>query len=173
MYLCYRKEFSIPKWRFRYSYGGKARAMWIGSYGDLTLAKACQRARELSARVALGYDVAGEKQERKMKLEKQQKESQACALPVLQKPGARQVEPLHVRIGKGTLSSVYQSGLFVRVQDQREYYPCDHRTTAARILRGAASTTASTSAPDAGTLRKCLPSLTCVFFPPLISGFFL
>lgn len=51
--------------------------MWIGSYGDLTLAKARERARELSARVALGYDVAGEKQERKMKLEKQQKESQA------------------------------------------------------------------------------------------------
>lgn len=65
LYLCYRKEFSIPKWRFRYSYGGKARAMWIGSYGDLPLAKARERARELSARVALGYDVAGEKQERK------------------------------------------------------------------------------------------------------------
>lgn len=65
LYLCYRKEFSIPKWRFRYSYGGKARAMWIGSYGDLSLAKARERARELSARVALGYDVAGEKQERK------------------------------------------------------------------------------------------------------------
>lgn len=65
LYLCYRKGFSIPKWRFRYSYGGKARAMWIGSYGDLSLAKARERARELSARVALGYDVAGEKQERK------------------------------------------------------------------------------------------------------------
>ncbi len=39
--------------------------MWIGSYGDLALAKARERARELSARVALSYDVAGEKQERK------------------------------------------------------------------------------------------------------------
>ncbi|WP_277755629.1 helix-turn-helix transcriptional regulator [Rosenbergiella metrosideri] len=28
MYLCYRKEFSIPKWRFRYSYGRKARTIW-------------------------------------------------------------------------------------------------------------------------------------------------
>lgn len=39
--------------------------MGIGSYAELSLARARETARELSARVALGYDVAGEKQERK------------------------------------------------------------------------------------------------------------
>lgn len=37
----------------------------IGSYAELSLSKARETARELAARVALGYDVAGEKQERK------------------------------------------------------------------------------------------------------------
>lgn len=44
---------------------GKARTMMIGSYSDFSLAKARDIAKELSARVALGYDVAAEKQERK------------------------------------------------------------------------------------------------------------
>lgn len=39
--------------------------MLIGSYADLPLARAREIAKELSARVSLGYDVAGEKQERK------------------------------------------------------------------------------------------------------------
>ncbi|BEO35190.1 phage integrase [Serratia marcescens] len=65
LYLCYRESFATPKWRFRYSLAGKARAMWIGSYGELSLAKARETVRMLSARVALGYDVAGEKKERK------------------------------------------------------------------------------------------------------------
>lgn len=39
--------------------------MLIGSYAELSLARARETAKELSARVALGYDVAGEKQERK------------------------------------------------------------------------------------------------------------
>lgn len=65
LYLCYRDSFATPKWRFRYSLAGKARAMWIGSYGELSLAKARETVRMLSARVALGYDVAGEKKERK------------------------------------------------------------------------------------------------------------
>ncbi|CBJ83486.1 Putative integrase (fragment) [Xenorhabdus bovienii str. Jollieti] len=39
--------------------------MNLGTYADLSLAKARELTRELSARVALGYDVAGEKQERK------------------------------------------------------------------------------------------------------------
>ncbi len=39
--------------------------MLIGSYADLSLAKAREAARELSARVSLGYDPAAEKQERK------------------------------------------------------------------------------------------------------------
>ncbi|MCC3704344.1 tyrosine-type recombinase/integrase [Rouxiella badensis] len=65
LYLCNRESFAVPKWKFRYSISGKARAMWIGSYGDLSLAKARETVRQLSARVALGYDVAGEKKERK------------------------------------------------------------------------------------------------------------
>ncbi|STI93481.1 integrase [Escherichia coli] len=39
--------------------------MLIGSYSELSLSKARETAKELSARVALGYDVAAEKQERK------------------------------------------------------------------------------------------------------------
>lgn len=39
--------------------------MEIGSYSDLTLAAARQAAKELRAKIALGHDVAGEKQERK------------------------------------------------------------------------------------------------------------
>lgn len=39
--------------------------MVIGSYSELSLSKARETAKELSARVALGYDVAAEKQVRK------------------------------------------------------------------------------------------------------------
>lgn len=65
LYLRYRDVDRVPVWRFRYKISGKARAMVIGSYGDLTLAKAREVTKELSARVALGFDVAGEKQQRK------------------------------------------------------------------------------------------------------------
>ncbi|NCB59150.1 MAG: site-specific integrase [Gammaproteobacteria bacterium] len=65
LYLSYRESFAIPRWKFRYKFSGKARSMWIGSYVELSLAEARKQAKELSARVALGYDVAGEKQERK------------------------------------------------------------------------------------------------------------
>lgn len=65
LYLSFPKNYTIPFWRFRYKFAGKARAMVIASYGELSLAKARETAKELSARVALGYDVAGEKQERK------------------------------------------------------------------------------------------------------------
>ncbi len=65
LYLCHRESFASPKWRFRYRFAGKARAMWIGSYAELSLAKARETVKLLSARVSLGYDVAGEKQERK------------------------------------------------------------------------------------------------------------
>lgn len=65
LYLCFPKSYSSPFWRFRYKFAGKARAMVIGSYADITLSKAREAAKELSARVTLGYDVAGEKQERK------------------------------------------------------------------------------------------------------------
>ncbi|OHX16205.1 integrase [Chromobacterium amazonense] len=65
LYLVYRENYAIPVWRFRYKFAGKPRVMVIGTYADLSLAKARETARELAARVALGYDVAGEKQDRK------------------------------------------------------------------------------------------------------------
>jgi integrase len=65
LYLVYRENYAVPVWRFRYKFAGKPRVMVIGTYAELSLAKARETARELSARVSLGYDVAGEKQERK------------------------------------------------------------------------------------------------------------
>lgn len=65
LYLRYREADRSPSWRFRYKFAGKPRAMHIGSYSELSLSKARETAKELSARVALGHDVAGEKQERK------------------------------------------------------------------------------------------------------------
>lgn len=65
LYLCFPKNYAIPFWRFRYRFVGKQRAMVIGTYSEFSLAKARETAKGLSARVALGYDVAGEKQERK------------------------------------------------------------------------------------------------------------
>ena len=66
LYLSYRENYQTPVWRFRYKFSGKARAMLIGSYAELSLSKARETVKELSARVALGYDVAGEKQQRKV-----------------------------------------------------------------------------------------------------------
>lgn len=63
--LSYRQEFAVPVWRFRYRFAGKQRVMNIGTYGQVSLADARKMARELKLRVALGHDVAAEKQERK------------------------------------------------------------------------------------------------------------
>jgi integrase len=63
--LSYRKEFAVPVWRFRYRFAGKQRVMNIGTYGQVSLADARKLAKELKLRVALGHDVAAEKQERK------------------------------------------------------------------------------------------------------------
>ena len=65
LWLRFREADKVPVWRYRYRFEGKQRTMQIGSYAELSLAKARETARELAARVALGYDVAGEKQERK------------------------------------------------------------------------------------------------------------
>lgn len=65
LYLRFRDNDRAPVWRFRYQFAGKSRAMIIGSYNDISLAIARDTARKLSARVALGYDVAAEKQTRK------------------------------------------------------------------------------------------------------------
>ena len=65
LYLSFRSDFAIPIWRFRYRFAGKQRVMNIGNYQNLSLADARKIAKEYRARVSLGYDVAGEKQERK------------------------------------------------------------------------------------------------------------
>ncbi|WP_140414130.1 tyrosine-type recombinase/integrase, partial [Bathymodiolus platifrons methanotrophic gill symbiont] len=65
LYLSYRNTFAIPIWRYRYRYAGKQRVMNIGNYGQLSLADARKQVKELSAKVSLGHDVAGEKQELK------------------------------------------------------------------------------------------------------------
>ncbi|MEY8712034.1 tyrosine-type recombinase/integrase [Mangrovibacter phragmitis] len=65
LYLSYRERYKVPVWRFRYKLAGKSRVLQIGSYGEVSLAKAREITKELSAQVALGYDVTGEKQERK------------------------------------------------------------------------------------------------------------
>lgn len=63
--LCWPERYAVPFWKFRYRFAGKARVMNIGSYSNLSLANARKLAKELRAKVSLGHDVAGEKQERK------------------------------------------------------------------------------------------------------------
>ncbi|MDP3334499.1 MAG: tyrosine-type recombinase/integrase [Methylococcaceae bacterium] len=63
--LSYRKDFSVPLWRYRYRFLGKQRVMNIGTYGQLSLSDARKMVKELNAQVSLGHDVAAEKQERK------------------------------------------------------------------------------------------------------------
>jgi integrase len=64
LYLRFRANDKIPAWRFRYRFNGKARVMGLGSYAELSLSRARDESKKLAARVALGHDVAGEKQER-------------------------------------------------------------------------------------------------------------
>lgn len=63
--ICASQKITQYPWRLRYRFAGKQRSLVIGTYTELSLAKARAKAKEQSARVALGYDVAGEKQERK------------------------------------------------------------------------------------------------------------
>lgn len=65
LYLRFRESDIAPIWRFRYRFNGKPRVLDIGSYSAISLANARKTAKELAARVTLGHDVAGEKQERK------------------------------------------------------------------------------------------------------------
>ncbi len=71
LYLCYRKGFSVPVWKFRYNFSGKQRSITIGNYGQVSLSEARKKAKDLKSTVALGYDVAAEKQERKNKAAEQ------------------------------------------------------------------------------------------------------
>jgi integrase len=63
--LCFPARFAVPVWKLRYRLAGKARILNMGSYKVLSLADARRTAKEMRARVALGFDPAGEKQERK------------------------------------------------------------------------------------------------------------
>lgn len=65
LYLRFREVDAVPIWRFRYRFAGEQRVMNLGSYASLSLADARKTVKELRARVALGFDVADEKQERK------------------------------------------------------------------------------------------------------------
>ncbi len=65
LYLCFPASYAVPVWKLRYRIAGVQRIMNLGSYKVLSIADARRTAKELRARVALGYDVAGEKQERK------------------------------------------------------------------------------------------------------------
>lgn len=65
LYLRFRKADAAPRWLFRYQFAGKARVMHLGSYRVLSLADARRTAKEMKARVALGFDVAMEKKDRK------------------------------------------------------------------------------------------------------------
>ena len=62
LYLRFRKEDKTPFWRFRYKLADKPWTLMIGSYSVIPLAKAREITKELAARVALGHDVAAEKQ---------------------------------------------------------------------------------------------------------------
>lgn len=62
MVLTWRPDRTTPQWRLRYRFAGKSRVMNLGSYTDLPLAAVRQSAKELRAKIALGHDVAGEKQ---------------------------------------------------------------------------------------------------------------
>ncbi len=65
LYLRFRPTDAVPAWLFRYRFAGKARAMLMGGYGVLSLADARKEAKRLAAQVALGVDVAAEKQAKK------------------------------------------------------------------------------------------------------------
>lgn len=65
LFLCFRKDMATPVWKFRYRLAGTRSVMTLGSYSSLSLADARKQAKEYRARVALGYDVAAEKQDRK------------------------------------------------------------------------------------------------------------
>lgn len=62
--LAFPERFTSPVWKYRYRFAGHERVMTLGSYRVLSLADARKEARRLAAQVALGHDVAGEKQQR-------------------------------------------------------------------------------------------------------------
>ena len=65
LYLRFRAVDKTPSWQFRYRFAGKQRVMLIGGYDVMSLSDARKEAKRLAAQVALGVDVAGDKQSRK------------------------------------------------------------------------------------------------------------
>jgi integrase len=65
LYISFRPSDAIPRWLFRYRFGGKARVLDFGTYASVSLADGRRTAKDMKARVQLGYDPAEEKQERK------------------------------------------------------------------------------------------------------------
>lgn len=41
-YLCYRETMAAPMWRYRYRLAGKRKKMFIGTYGQMSVAEAQQ-----------------------------------------------------------------------------------------------------------------------------------
>jgi hypothetical protein len=78
LYLRFRAVDAVPSWLFRYRLAGKARMMILGSYKTLSLAEARRAVKEMHARVALGHDPAGEKQERKQAAVRKIEEEKLC-----------------------------------------------------------------------------------------------
>ncbi len=62
--LSFRPQDKLPRWLFRYSFERTPRKVVIGNYGNMSLSEAREKARELGARVQLGYDVQGDKKAR-------------------------------------------------------------------------------------------------------------
>ncbi|MBG5891043.1 MULTISPECIES: tyrosine-type recombinase/integrase [Providencia] len=95
LYLRYSKNDKNPSWRFRYSFNKKARIVSIGSYPNITLMKAREVARELSAKVTLGYDVAGEIKRKKAEALEliQQEESAIRVKALIDEFYERQIKP--------------------------------------------------------------------------------
>ncbi len=65
LYLRYRKTDAVPRWLFRYQLAAQPRVLHLGTYRESSLADARKTAKEMRARVVLGYDVAMEKKDRK------------------------------------------------------------------------------------------------------------
>jgi len=81
--LVWRPRDAKPFWKFRYRFQGVQRAMRLGSYATLSLAEARKEAKKQAARVALGHDVAADKQERQA-ANKKKIEAQKLAVTVAQ-----------------------------------------------------------------------------------------
>lgn len=61
----YYETLTRPRWYLRYRFGGKERWELLGEFDTMLIAEARRKAREEKARVIMGFDVAGERADRK------------------------------------------------------------------------------------------------------------